>query len=132
MKNMYALIRNMTISRQMNTGTHNGYVLIPEDHPLYGKNTDTINEELLYGVHGGVTWAESHLKSKQIIAESEVLTISDGLDKHELNEDCFANKYWVVGFDTAHYGDNPNNWNKTAVTAETEKLFIQLQMLYQV
>lgn len=127
---MYALIREMTSLRQMNTGTHNGYVLIPEDHPLYGKDENIINAELPYSIHGGITFAESHLDSKQIITESEVLYISDALDKHELNEDCFATKYWVVGFDTAHYEDNPTNWNKTAVTAETEKLFILLQMMY--
>ena len=130
MFNMYALIRPMYIRGDNYGGTHNGYVLIPEDHPLYGMDSDSIDEELPYSIHGGISFAKSHLEAKNVISESEVLTISDGVDKFGLNEDCYANKYWVVGFDTAHYGDNSTNWNKTAVTAETEKLFVMLQMLY--
>jgi hypothetical protein len=56
-----------------------GYVLLPDDHPW------TKQEDVSADVHGGVTWnrnAPKHLDDVQ---------------------------GWLVGFDTAHYGDfNPS------------------------
>lgn len=33
--------------------------------------------------------------------------------------------HWVIGFDTAHYQDNKQNWSKEAVEAETQRLLEQ-------
>jgi hypothetical protein len=34
--------------------------------------------------------------------------------------------WWVIGFDTGHYGDTMERWPKEAVEAETKRLFCQL------
>lgn len=79
-----------------NRGYHNGYVALSKGHPDYGKDYDDIDVE----VHGGLTF------SQEVEYQNE--------------------KYWVVGFDTAHLGDNPENCNFKYVLKETENLFKQM------
>ena len=59
-----------------------GYVRVPVGHPWHGKHYDDVDAD----VHGSLTFAEP-------------------------DEDCGKggedNAYWV-GFDCAHYGDNPD------------------------
>lgn len=123
-------------------GTHNGYVAVPSDHPLFGKQTDypsIINLK----VHGGVTYTESGIYGKTLssglinIKPEYVgkinLLIQDGeflesSGKEFLLNELKENKeWWIIGFDTWHYGDNPYIWNKDAVTAETVNLWLQIK-----
>lgn len=53
-------------------------------------------------VHGGLTYAE----------------FGNGVNAPQ--------DWWVLGFDTRHFGDNQENWSKEAVEAETKRLFCQL------
>lgn len=87
-------------------GWGNGYVLIPEGHPLHGKHYDDID----VSVHGGLTFSE--LVDDEMIEKWEI----DAEDKGK----------WCVGFDTAHYNDNLSKWPKEAVQAETDRLMEQL------
>lgn len=87
-------------------GYANGYVAIPPSHPLYEKHYDDVNIH----VHGGLTFSDwsQFFESDNI----EILGTET-----ELPED-----WWVFGFDTCHYGDNKDNWNKEACIRETLRL----------
>ena len=80
-------------------GWGNGYVRIPEGHPYYEKTYDDIP----VSVHGGLTFSD------HIFGDS----------KH------FSDGYWV-GFDTAHYGDDLEQWPVDRVMEETIHLFKEI------
>lgn len=92
-----------------NHGWGNGYVLIPEGHPLHGKPYDDIEVD----VHGGLTFSE--------LVDEDM--INHWGEKLLSKEDIGG---WLVGFDTAHYSDNMCNWPKEAVQAEANRLRDQL------
>lgn len=78
------------------TGWGNGYIGLPEGHPLYGKGYDDVPVE----VNGGLTFGQ----------EEEI----DGI------------KYWVFGFDCCHVWDTPEKHNEAFVIAETESMYNQI------
>jgi len=90
-----------------NHGWGNGYVIIPKGHPYHGKHYDDIP----VNVHGGLTFSEN----------------AKDLDWPELDKK--DKEGWVVGFDTAHFGDSLSNWSKIEVAKETKKLAKQLKVL---
>ena len=81
-------------------GWGNGYVRLPKGHPCYGMGYEQIDVD----VNGGLTYAAEETYKKK--------------------------KYWVVGFDTAHYGDTPEKWSQETVEAETIRLKEQLEELW--
>lgn len=93
-------------------GWGNGYVIIPKGHRLHGILYDEINKEI--DVHGGLTFSEH---SKDLL---------DWNEGDHLNGDTEG---WVVGFDTAHYGDDLLKWPEEKVKEETERLKAQLEAL---
>lgn len=99
----------------MKTGEYNGYVAVPPEHPLYGKG-DSAEEVEALDVHGGVTYTG---KIEHLPYPSKLL------DHKEIPRD-----WWVFGFDTCHYGDNPDKWNCKTVASETRKLQAQLENLF--
>ena len=103
---MKTLIRNSSsfLGNFMPHGWGNGYVLIPIGHPLHGVQYDAINVD----VHGGLTFS--------------ALAEPDCWD--ELLPEDYGK--WIVGFDTAHCGDDLSRWPKEAVQAETGALLRQL------
>lgn len=99
----------------LNCGWGNGYVAIPKYNLFYGCdyndkiiiNNKKITPELYFQVHGGITY-------------SDKLTPDFYLDyNHSLD-------YWVFGFDTAHYNDNPYNCPKEYV--EKQALYLKKQI----
>lgn len=80
----------------MPCGWGNGYVGLPDGHKHYGANYDDVPVQ----VHGGLTFGQ----------EEEI----DGV------------KYWVLGFDTAHWQDTLESCPESYVIAETESLYNQL------
>lgn len=97
----------------MRCGEANGYVAIPPEHPLYGKDFDDI---LGIDVHGGLTCSVPISKYK--MEDTEFIS-----DATEVPSD-----WWLLGFDTMHSGDNKVNWPKERVKEETLKLQKQLEM----
>lgn len=92
-------------------GYANGYVMIPKEHPYYGKSYYEIDG---IDVHGGLTFSDFILDN---------WNAEEWLDeKPEHPED-----YWVLGFDTIHAGDNLTNWDRDAVINETLRLKEQLE-----
>jgi hypothetical protein len=84
----------------MERGWGNGYVAIPPTHPAYKMDWDTMLYDI--DVHGGITYSN----------------FGDGIRAPK--------NWWVIGFDTSHYGDTMERWPKEAVEAETKRLFCQL------
>lgn len=91
-------------------GWGNGYVLIPEGHPLHGKDYDDIPVD----IHGGLTFAA--LIDYDTIDKWDVLTPDD--------LGC-----WIVGFDTCHCSDDVTRWPKSKVWEETTKLREQIEAI---
>ena len=94
-------------------GYANGYVAVPITHPLYERYYFDDVEDFI-NIHGRVTSSEyfDGFKNADIIP----LT-SDSIPKHS----------WVFGFDTKHYNDNKQNWNRLECIKETFKLLEQLE-----
>jgi len=107
---LYKTILPSSIVKDFERGWGNGYVIIPEDHFLHGKDYHEINK-LGIRVHGGLTF--SMLVNDQLISEWK-----------EVDESTKGG--WIVGFDTHHYGDNKENWTMSRVIEETRKLKKQL------
>lgn len=103
---MKTFIRENTWISIVDHGFGNGYVLIPKGHQMHGKDYDDIPVD----VHGGLTFSE--LVDKEFIKEWNLSEEDEGT--------------WCVGFDTAHYEDNINNWPEQKVKEETERLKEQL------
>ena len=95
----------------METGWGNGYVLLPKGHPCYGMDYDSIHNKYDIDVHYGLTFAgsASNFDWKEIRKEDK--------DK------------WMIGFDTAHYGDNLKKWPKEAVQKEADNLLKQMEII---
>lgn len=73
----------------MDFGWGNGYIAVPEGHRLYGKHYDDIDD---IPIHGGWTYSDE--------------------------EEHGDKKYWVFGFDTAHYSDKIADWPPERVVEE--------------
>lgn len=137
--------RDLTTNKELNDiithGTHNGYVAVPEEHPLYGK-VCADSEVVKLQVHGGVTYANSAIYGQKLdgvdiyvmpeyIGKINLL-IQDGEFLHPTDKEFLMNelssgkKWWIFGFDTWHFGDNPEDWDKETVISETQDLLQQL------
>lgn len=115
---LIAFIRPVTIGKHtLSTGTYNGYVALSPNHRFYWYDCDSIPVR----VHGGLTLGCNGSDFPKTWFDSiEILT--RGVT--EIPKD-----YYVVGFDTCHYGDTPENWNRGAVIRETLLLKKQLLLL---
>lgn len=97
-------------------GEANGYVAVPQGHPLYGKGIDDIDG---IDVHGGISC--SGYINKDMMQEQDTEFLSD--------ETKIPSDWWVFGFDTMHFGDNCVNWPKERVKEETLWLQEQLESI---
>jgi len=97
-------------------GFANGYVVIPQGHPLWGLEYTT---ELVEGlnVHGGITFSEK-------VDEDMINHVLWGKDLED--EDLGS---WLIGFDTRHSGDNLKRWPQVKVEKEVIKLLKQVEDL---
>ena len=99
---------NERVGIVMKRGDYNGYVIVTENHPLYGKS-DTEIDELLdnlgYRVHGGVTYSSR---------EGYNHLLSESLSR-------VAEKTWTIGFDTAHCFDTREKWTLERFKQELDK-----------
>ena len=106
MKNkILSFIKENTWLPGIKHGWGNGYVVVFNNHPMYGKGYGEVPAD----VHGGLTFSGS------------------ANDFPELTEEFEGG--WVFGFDTAHYCDDMERWPKEAVERETENLksqFVEL------
>ena len=95
-------------------GWGNGYVLLPHNHPFYGIDYDDIN----VNVHGGLTYGKK-FESEHFLEWVEGREIDGDVTIENYKK---FNGYWIIGFDTNHFGDNENNCTKNYVMNETNHL----------
>jgi hypothetical protein len=88
-------------------GWGNGYVVLPKGHPMHGRGYDDIPVD----VHGGLTFAQA----------------VEDTGYEELGEEDAGG--WIVGFDTAHWGDDQDTCDQDFVEEETVRLLEQLEKL---
>ncbi len=99
-------LRDMGVDK----GWGNGYVAIPKGHPCHGLTYNEIHRKYDIDVNGGLTFASN------VSPEWAKRDDLDGM--------------WVVGFDTAHYGDTLDRWpNEESVRREAENLKEQLEQI---
>jgi hypothetical protein len=106
------LPKSMLNSLAFDVGWGNGYVIVPKEHPIYKIHYDNINVD----INGGLTFSR--------LVEDLIKSNWKGFDNITIPEEL--KNGWIVGFDTAHYGDTLERWSKEAVEAETERLKEQL------
>jgi hypothetical protein len=94
-------------------GWGNGYAVIPEGHPLYGKHYDEINDYV--SCNGGLTYSSDYKSMDKWVEKGWLLPEDEG--------------GWIVGFDTAHYMDTLEKWPKEAVEKHAQELAEQLEKL---
>lgn len=95
-------------------GWGSGYVLLPEGHPLYGKDDCWAARYTGLDVHGGITYSQKEIPARQ----AEFIT-----DRPD--PDC---EYWALGFDTAHFYSNASI-DKEWVVRETLRFKEQLEAM---
>lgn len=102
----------------VNVGYANGYVAVPPEHPLYGKDYDTANEYI--SIHGGLTLAAKvdEIKHDGWRVNTEGINIA--------KFDDLPKDYWIFGFDTMHFNDGPHH-NREWCINETKNLMEQLE-----
>lgn len=105
------VIKNTHLTRGsfLDFGWGNGYVAIPEGHPMHGKDYDTIHDEFSIDINGGLTFS---CFAKELRPRWE----KEG--NVELNDTD-----WVIGFDTAHSWDSLDKWpDAESVMIEANRL----------
>jgi hypothetical protein len=120
-------------------GWGNGYVAVPEGHPLFGKDYSaefqvTDKDKIKFnGNYIGLlckSLEDTGMISLDLLIDVHCgLTFSDDIDALPIDNAEFigckkptGSKYWVFGFDTCHCDDNESNWPKEKVIEETLKL----------
>lgn len=93
-------------------GWGNGYLILSKGHPLWGVHYDVINESTHMNPHGSWTFSNYYKNMKKI--ENEIITDEPSFE--------FNNDDWIIGFDTAHYNDNLDNWPKEMVFKHIREL----------
>jgi hypothetical protein len=106
---MKKIIREITWLNFCDHGYGCGYVTLPKTHPCYGKHYDDIDVQ----VHGGLTYGRK-VTQKDIDSNTWPELTQEDLGK------------WMVGFNTAHLGDNSIDQDENYVIQETESLYQQL------
>lgn len=110
-------------------GTHNGYVAVPPENKYHGKSWDEMED---FEVHGGITLSEPatysdkmngvEIKKEYVGKRNKLLEKAEFItDNTEIGDD-----WWIFGFDTTHWGDNKDDWDRQAVIEETLSMMEQL------
>lgn len=101
----------------MDFGWGQGYVLLPRNHPFYGKDYDDIDVD----VHGGLTFG-CKFESKNFLKWIKNQEIGGDVTRENFEN---FDGFWIIGFDTNHLGDNKMMCPKSYVLREAENLLEQ-------
>ena len=96
-------------------GYGNGYVAVSVDEPKLSNIVESMDE---IPVHGGITFYDTGKVCMDIFEDIEWI-----------DPEVDLNNYYVFGFDTCHYEDNLENWNREKVIEETLFLKEQIQKI---
>ena len=100
-----------------NGGLYNGYVAIPPTNSLYGKDDEEFYD-IGIDIHGGVTFSRSAKDAKIILDENVMYILSSCKE--------IPSDWWIIGFDTKHYGDTPTKWTRARTIQEALELYRQV------
>lgn len=118
-KKLFAFLNSSVNKNTLITcGYANGYVAIPPEHKLYGKDYYTVDE--LVDVHGGLTYGKP-------VTDCKNWKDIEPIGFESINE--IPDDYFVFGFDTMHFQDGPH-LNKKWCIYETLSLMEQLEKMY--
>lgn len=117
---LYAFLNNQVNLAVGFGGYANGYVALPPTHPFH--NVDYSETDNHVHIHGGLTFGCS---IDSIRNEKEWVQYTECIGFDSLND--IPAGYWVVGFDTIHYGDE--GLNRDWCIEETLRLKNQLEAL---
>lgn len=111
-------------------GEANGYVAVPPGNRFWGKHYDNVDG--IY-VHGGLTFSEPAYFPTEVAAKAYSWNRGAGgnpiFNDAEFIDGCMediGDDWWVFGFDTFHFSDSPEEWDRAAVIRETLDLMEQL------
>lgn len=105
----YFYLREITWLKSSETGWGNGYIVITDrNHPLFGQS-----ENGTYDEDGNYDWS----------SRLDELRVHGGITYSDYQED---RKGWVIGFDCAHWNDNPRQHNKEWLFKHTQQLLEQV------
>ena len=117
---LYAFLNNQ-VNRALGIGGYaNGYVALPPTHPFH--NVDYSETDNYVHVHGGLTFGQCIDNIRCCESWNEW---SECIGFDSFNE--IPAGYWIVGFDTIHYGDE--GLNRDWCIEETLRLKNQLEAL---
>lgn len=92
----------------------NGYVLLPPNHPFYGKHYDYIDIR----VHGGLTFGQ-YFDIEKFLKWIGNRSIDGDITIENYNQ---FNNYWIIGFDTNHASDSSYTCTKKYVMNVVESM----------
>ena len=98
----------------MERGWGNGYLVFDRSHPLYGQDYDGINMSRYMSSHGG--WTYSQIAGDHF-SKNDIKLIAIENEELQINSDD-----WIIGFDTAHGGDDLKTCSKDYVINHTKEL----------
>lgn len=114
-------------------GDYNGYVAVPPTNKYHGKPLDEMDEYV--NIHGGLSFSEPATNGKAMFVskreyKSEYVGKPCGVleDAEFITENTeIVGDWWIFGFDTFHFGDNPYRWGRKDVIEEALRLKQQLE-----
>lgn len=95
-------------------GWGNGYLVFDRTHPLYGRHYDEINTSRHMSSHGG--WTYSQMAGEHFL-KSDIKLVEIENKEVKIKDDD-----WIIGFDTAHWGDDLTTCHKDYVINHTKEL----------
>lgn len=113
-------------------GEANGYVAVPPGNGYHGRHYDDIED---IDVHGGLTYSEPAVLGEVSFASKTPIRpeyvgrrnpIFDNAEYVDGKPEDIGDDWWVFGFDTFQFDDNPEEWDREAVIRETLHLMEQL------
>lgn len=114
--------------KSLECGFANGYVAIPPTNKDWGKFYENIDAN----IHGGLTYSEPYLKREYLKSKNKPFN-KDNWERCLYGKPIYLtlnneipDDWWVVGFDTFHYGDNKATCDINFCISETLKLAEQL------
>ena len=96
-------------------GEFNGYIAIPHEIYVKIKSHQNWHEIPDIGVYPHGDW--TYMKRYKDLAESD--NFIPLLDIRKVD----TTNYYIIGFDTAHFGDDSNKWNAKTVREHTFELY---------
>lgn len=135
MKAVGFIVPKQKLCNFMDFGHSNGYVAVSPDSVVHGKHYDLLEN---ISVHGGLTFSEPVINKERTFVGDFLIrpeyvgrrnSLLDSAIEVSGSLSDIEDDWWIVGFDTCHYGDNSENWSEDRVIEEVKRLMDQIENL---